>query len=253
MPNENNHITLKPIKNYHNLKPVKGLKRSGINLTKFGDNVVDDAFKMIPKDVIEDTVDDLVKKTGLIDEEIIMLLKKAGVKIETDIEWFDDLYNHIIFGDYKLKDGWYKLIKGLHTEQGLDNFIKINKLMGKVYGKQQVNIFDGSNISGNIYIETLSNGVKRVQLPRDAWVLKEAWKNSSVKDPRVSVRLKGVKTFWPDSFTISDIQNAYLAVIKQNKGNLNGTIFGNYKNIKVTVHMDMNTKKVTSSYPDWIQ
>jgi len=117
MPNENNLITLKPIKNYHNLKPAKGLKKAGKNLTKFGDNIVDDTLKMIS----DDLVTSVSKEIGLSKDETIIKLKKVISKLieSDDIEGFQKLYQ--AFGkDGKLDD----ILNGAGDKPNLFGVIK---------------------------------------------------------------------------------------------------------------------------------
>ena len=160
---------------------------------------------------------------------------------------------HTVKGNLKLStDGTFRLKSGMHTEKGLEHFIKLNALKKNEYIIKNVKTFNEKNLYSNMILkEALPNGVIRLQLPREAWHNNEAFKKAIV-EAVPGQKVKGVKTLWPSHFTLSDIANTTETVYQNGKTGLSTErITGTFKNIKIRINVDNN--RIVSSFPEWHQ
>lgn len=159
---------------------------------------------------------------------------------------------HTVRGTSKIaSDGTYKLVKGLHTKMGLDHFVKMNKKAGKALDISSTSSFSRLNNSESILKQTLSNGVTRVQLPRNTFKNRRAFENAiaATNDGRIL----GAKTLFPENFSVNKIAEATEAIIRQNANSLNGRLEGIYEGVKIVIRRNPETGKVLTCYPSWIQ
>jgi hypothetical protein len=161
---------------------------------------------------------------------------------------------HVVKGNYQIAaDGTRKLVSGMHTKLGFDNFLKLNQNAGKAYSIRNVTEFTAERIEagGEILSQTLDNGVRRIQLPRDAWANNSAFSgaNFPVSD---SLRLKGVKTLWPDSYDIQKIGDITTRIVEANPSIRNDVIKATVDGLTVNVRVDP-AGKVLTSFPAWNQ
>ena len=142
----------------------------------------------------------------------------------------------------------------MHTNRGFDYFLKRNSDVNKQFKVDITSTFDTKFISrgGSIKKEVLPNGVTRLQLPRDAFA---TTKKSERANTMVNgERLQGVKTLWPDKFSIEDIAQAASEIVaKYPDLPTDKSLTGTFKGIKIEVWLDKSTKKVKTAYPAWIQ
>ncbi|MEJ2407334.1 MAG: EndoU domain-containing protein [Candidatus Thiodiazotropha sp.] len=164
--------------------------------------------------------------------------------------WSEGKWHHVMFGD--IVDG--KLVGGLHSQQGLDGFLKNYAADGKTYQFKEVDQFVLNNTTDDVLVQTLDNGVKRVQLPADMWKSKAARHNSRYPVPGVG-NVKGFKSIFPESWTSTDYVNAADSVLKS-RSFRNGSdynLIGEYKGVKVEMYLDRNTGKINSMFPSYDQ
>ncbi|MEO5971157.1 MAG: pre-toxin TG domain-containing protein [Bdellovibrionia bacterium] len=159
---------------------------------------------------------------------------------------------HTVKGNAKIAaDGTFKLKNGMHTEKGLEHFIKLNSGKGKTYTIQSVETFAERNLAESvIFKQKLPNGVSRLQLPREAWHNSDSFGRAGIRIDEQNIR--GIKTLWPESFSIADIAEATETILQQNIGALGSKLNGIYKEIKVAITRD-SSGKVISSFPSWNQ
>ncbi|RJG35199.1 hypothetical protein, partial [Motilimonas pumila] len=104
-----------------------------------------------------------------------------------------------------------------------------------------------------VLMETLSNGTRRVQLPRDAWATKKAFESASIKMP-TGERVKGIKTLWPESFSSEDVVSASQSVLQKNSGNTTDRfLYGSYKGVEVKLVRDLDSGMIKTVHPTWYQ
>nr|WP_281419471.1 pre-toxin TG domain-containing protein [Thiothrix unzii] len=122
-------------------------------------------------------------------------------------------FRHIVFGNFKhtTDTGKYIITGGLHTKAGLDQFLNLNKGIGHNYNIIEVLNFTNPTIQtgADILQKTYNNGVIALQLPRTAFNAKSY---NSVDG------FKGVKTLWPDNFSIEDYVNALKQALESETG-----------------------------------
>jgi len=180
--------------------------------------------------------------------------KKAGSLLDSAGKNWDSVQSllHVVKGNYKkvtdASGSMMKLSGGLHTKGGLDHFIKVNKNLGKNFEAKLVNSLPAVAPDGKILVQKFDNGVRRVLFPRSA-MNKKGWNNSGINIDGKFV--EGVKTLWPESFTIHDIAEAAKTALAKNK-NITGPakIPGSFKNIKFAVRIDANGL-VKTCYPTY--
>ncbi|MDZ7924296.1 MAG: hypothetical protein U5M23_09565 [Marinagarivorans sp.] len=116
--------------------------------------------------------------------------------------------DHILLGDYN-KDDAYKLTGGMHTDKGLEDFIKMGAQNNRPYTvKKNAAFIPGINTTEDILTQELPNGVTRVQLPRSGY-------NKDTKNIKID-GYQGVKTLFPKDWTNRDKLDAMDAVVTQN-------------------------------------
>ena len=161
---------------------------------------------------------------------------------------------HVAKGNYQIAaDGTRQLVSGMHTNFGFDNFLKLNQTAGKTFSIRNVTVFTAERIEagGEILSQTLVNGVKRIQIPRDAWVNARAY-DSAVAYTEGGQRLKGVKSLWPESYDIQKIGDITTRLVEANPSVRNDLIEATVDGIKINVRVDAAGKVITS-YPAWKQ
>lgn len=156
--------------------------------------------------------------------------------------------NYRVFGD-----GTRRLVSGMHTNLGFDNFIRLNGQVGKNYNIRNVTEFRAERIEagGDILSQTLPNGVRRLQLPRDAWANADSF-GDAIAFTESGQRLRGIKSLWPDSYTVQKIGDITARVVEANPTVRNGLIEATVDGVKVNVRVD-SAGKVLTSYPAWRQ
>lgn len=152
---------------------------------------------------------------------------------------------------------WKKIrvmLAGMHSGMGFDNFIKLNQRAGKTFNIVEVTEFTTERLetAGEILSQTLANGVRRVQLPREAWANSDAV-NSAIAFTESGQRLKGVKTFFPDSWDIAKIAEATDSVARSELSSVKGkSIEGVFEGVKIKVFLNASGR-VETSFPLWRQ
>ncbi len=128
-----------------------------------------------------------------------------------------------------------------------------NAFFGKNYNIRNVTEFKAERIEvgGDILTQTLNNGVERVQLPRDAWANARAFDNAKAFTES-GQKLKGVKTLWPESYSVEKIGDITTKIVESNPSIRNDLIEATVDGIKVNVRIDVAGKAITS-YPAWKQ
>jgi hypothetical protein len=183
------------------------------------------------------------------------VFKDAEFAVESAKRW-DSVKSliHVVKGNYQIAaDGSRKLVSGMHTKLGFENFLKLNQNAGKTFSIQNVTEFTAERIEagGSILSQTLDNGVRRIQLPRDAWVNAKAY-DSAVAFTEGGQRLKGVKSLWPESYDIQKIGDITNRIVESNPAVRNDLIEATVDGIKINVRVD-EAGKVITSYPAWKQ
>ncbi len=186
------------------------------------------------------------------------VLNSAAEIVDSAKKW-DSVQSllHVVKGNYQISaDGTRKLVSGMHTKLGFDNFLKLNQSGGKTYSIRNVTEFTSERIEagGEILSQTLENGVRRVQLPRDAWSNADAFSSASaLTAAEGGTRLKGVKTLFPESWDVgkigeatNDVLNSTLTLRDGNK------LVGTFDGVKIQLFID-ETGKVLTSFPIWRQ
>ncbi|MEM9103827.1 MAG: DUF637 domain-containing protein [Pseudomonadota bacterium] len=164
--------------------------------------------------------------------------------------WSKDVLDHAAVGEF---DDLFRLKGGMHTEQGFKYFLDGRASVGTNYSIENVTSFGARNDGAFVLMETLSNGIRRVQLPRDAWATKKAFENASIKMPS-GERIKGIKTLWPESFSADDVVSASQSVIQKNSGNTTDRfLYGSYKGVEVKLIRDVDTGMIKTVHPTWNQ
>lgn len=166
--------------------------------------------------------------------------------------WSLSGYKHILKGELKEVNGLPRIAGGMHTSKGLNEFIARSKAKGFVYDTVEVSTFAERNLDPNkVLVRRLPNGVKQAQFPREAFAQNGAF-NKLFDENGNPVR--GMKSFWPDSYTPSDISKAAEYVRKNGKTvGRDNEIFGEYDGVKVTVYLSDDLKKITSAFPTFKQ
>ncbi len=180
---------------------------------------------------------------------------KAKVILDSAKKW-DSVESllHVVKGNYQIAaDGTRKLVTGMHTKLGFDNFIELNQSAGKTFSIRNVTEFAVERIEagGEILSQTLENGVRRVQLPRDAWANADAF-SDAIAYSEAGQRLKGIKTLWPESYDVSKIGDITRRIVESNPNIRNSIIEASVDGIKINVRVDASGKVLTS-YPVWKQ
>ena len=161
---------------------------------------------------------------------------------------------HVIRGDV---DEFNKLIGGLHTQKGLDDFIKLQASEGKNLNVTNVTSFAQKNSTEDeIFVQVLENGVKRIQLPREVWKNSTAFGKSVIpkSESGISTSIKGIKTLFPESWTASDYVNAAEHLLSfRNASSTNNLITGQYNGVKLGIRIDLDTGKIKTMHPFWSQ
>ncbi|MCB9229470.1 MAG: EndoU domain-containing protein [Deltaproteobacteria bacterium] len=162
---------------------------------------------------------------------------------------------HVAKGNYQIaSDGTRKIVSGMHTKLGFDNFLKLNEQAGKSFNIKNVTEFTSESINagGEVLSQTLGNGVRRLQLPRDAWVNGKTY-NKAVAYSESEQKLKGIKSLFPDGWNVSKIGHATNSVKNSSTSIRSGnSITGTYENVKIQIFVDGNDKILTS-FPAWKQ
>ncbi len=184
------------------------------------------------------------------------VFKETEVVVDSAKRWDNiDSLVHIVKGEYKVAtDGTTQLISGMHTKLGFDNFLKLNQNAGKTYSIRNVTEFTSERIEagGEILSQTLENGVRRVQLPRDAWANGDAV-NSAIAFSESGQRLKGVKSLFPESWDVAKITEATNTIVSSPSSVISDrSIEGIYDGVKMKVFIEANGK-VATSFPSWRQ
>lgn len=115
-------------------------------------------------------------------------------------------------------DDLFRLKGGMHSQQGFKTFLGGGSSVGSNYSVENVTSFGTRNDGASVLMETLPNGTRRVQLPRDAWAIKKAIESASIKMTS-GERIKGIKTLWPESVTSDDVVSASQSVLQKNPRN----------------------------------
>ncbi|SIO92566.1 DUF637 domain-containing protein [Vibrio spartinae] len=162
--------------------------------------------------------------------------------------WPDKTTQHVIKGDF---DELNRLVGGMHTAEGLADFIKLRELSGTKYTLKEVDAFLSRNDTSEIWVQTLPNGVKRLQLPREG-LHRNAFERGSVKIG--DIRVKGIKTIFPENFTHQDIVAASQKVLQDNYDKVTKEeLYGVYKGISIRLSRDLNTGRIKTIHPSWNQ
>ena len=183
------------------------------------------------------------------------VFRETGKLVDSARKW-DSLESllHVAKGEYKVAaDGTRQLVSGMHTKPGFDHFLKMNQSAGKTFSIQNVTEFTAERIEsgGTILSQTLDNGVKRIQLPRDAWANARAY-DSAVAYTEGGQRLKGVKSLWPESYDIQKIGDITTRLVEAHPSVRSDLIEATVDGIKINVRVD-EAGKVITSYPAWKQ
>ncbi|WP_281559527.1 hypothetical protein [Thalassomonas sp. RHCl1] len=94
--------------------------------------------------------------------------------------------------------------------------------------------------------------MRRAQLPRDAWATKNGFENASIKID--GVRVKGIKTLLPESFTADDVINAGQSILQKNINNTTDRfLYGTYKGVELKLVRDLDTGMIKTLHPTWEQ
>ncbi|MDD9952640.1 MAG: hypothetical protein OXT67_13855, partial [Zetaproteobacteria bacterium] len=162
---------------------------------------------------------------------------------------------HVVKGEFEERaaDGVFALKSGMHTVEGFDEFLALSRLSGKTYEVKEVTEFTLERIpeGGPILKKVFPNGVIQLQLPRDAFLNRIAYKQATI-DVSSDVKRRGIKSLWPRSYSVESIAQISKDIVESNSALPNKAIIGNNNGIDIVIRAD-EFKKVTTSYPKWVE
>lgn len=146
-------------------------------------------------------------------------------------------YVHIFHGEMqKAKDGNIRLLKGMHTKDGFEEFVRHSKIPRDQF-----------------HIEELANGVIRVKMPRNAFHSNKLADKASTYLSNGEL-LESVKTLWPSHYTPQQILEEAHSIIQNplNKTKRFEYIGSTKDNIKIKVWVD-EKGSILTALPTWEQ